>query len=504
MRQSSRRRERPKFVTLADGATIPFEDGVWNFRSNMRHFALAFAHIPRLNDELVEGWKSTTAWFLREKSPAYGQVLHGIAVRFFRHTADQHAEEVGAISSGHILAYTSSLSKRRNHVASKLRIFLRRWQTLGLAGLEADAIEALNKMRFLTQPSGEAVLTHDPRMGAFTDIELEGIVSGINRSFRDGRLTQEEFVLVWLFLATGARPIQLAALKAKDLLCSEAADGTRVYWINLPQAKKRAPIRAHMKRMKLVSQVGELVKSHIDVTLKRALGAGLATVDEEDEPLFVGTGGGVGFERHVPSAMLTQRLQKALTLIGVVSERTGELLYVNARRFRYTLGSRAAVGGANVHQIAELLGHSTILTARIYVEARPEILERIDKAIALQMAPIAQAFAGVLVDRTKDPRLNDPTRFIIDPSVAEDAIGSCGKHSFCGLAAPISCYTCTQFYPWIDAAHEEVLNKLLQERERQLASHGDATIAAINDRLILAVAEVVLLCQQAQSGKASQ
>lgn len=73
-------------------------------------------------------------------------------------------------------------------------------------------------------------------------------------------------------------------------------------------------------------------------------------------------------------------------------------------------------------------------------------------------------------------------------------MGSCGKHGFCGLLAPVACYTCVSFQPWLDGPHEAVLDYLLGERER-LTSTADLRIAAINDRTILAVAEVVRLCQ---------
>ena len=51
----------------------------------------------------------------------------------------------------------------------------------------------------------------------------------------------------------------------------------------------------------------------------------------------------------------------------------------------------------------------------------PAILERIDRAIALQMAPLAQAFAGVLIrDESQARRGNDPTsRISVDLRIDE-------------------------------------------------------------------------------------
>jgi hypothetical protein len=79
----------------------------------------------------------------------------------------------------------------------------------------------------------------------------------------------------------------------------------------------------------------------------------------------------------------------------------------------------------------------------------------------------------------------------IDRNGAE--MGTCGTESFCGLAAPIACYTCRSFRPWADGPHEAVLNFLLEKRKR-IVGVGDVRQAEINDRTILAVAEVVQLC----------
>lgn len=493
MRQAlGRRRQLPEVVYLRDGTSIPFTEDSWRFRSNATYFSFAF-NLPSLSRDFINAWKSATAWFLTQQSAVYGQLLYSISADFLRRAAEHSGGELATITAAHILGYVSTLSPTHQHKASKLRVLLRRWVRLGQPGIAADAIEALERMRFAAQPSGEAVLTHDPRTGAFSDTEFEGIVSGLNRSFGRGDLSQEEFVLGWLLVATGARPLQLAALKLRDFHNLEAADGTRVYWLDLPQAKKRTLIRERFAKQKLAAHVGELIQAYIAVVAREHGGS---KEEIADLPFFPGPGGGVGLDGHVTRALLTQRLQNALSSIGVMSERTKEELEVDARRFRYTFGTRLVAEGASVYQVAELLGHGTISTAKTYVEARPETLERIDKAVAFEMAPIAQAFAGVLVEREKDPRLADPTRFIIDPEVTDDAIGSCGRFGFCGLAAPIACYTCNRFTPWLDAPHEEVLDKLLHDRERQLASHGDRKIAASRDRTILAVAEVVRLCAE--------
>jgi len=145
--------------------------------------------------------------------------------------------------------------------------------------------------------------------------------------------------------------------------------------------------------------------------------------------------------------------------------------------------------------IAELLDHTDDQNARVYTENVPEHVTAIDEAVARQLAPIAQAFSGVLVDRESDAlRGSDPTSRIRTDGGA--GVGTCGMYGFCGALAPIACYTCKSFQPWLDGPHQEVLDGLLAERDRIQEITRDESIAAINDRTVIAVAEVVRRCTE--------
>lgn len=92
---------------------------------------------------------------------------------------------------------------------------------------------------------------------------------------------------------------------------------------------------------------------------------------------------------------------------------------------------------------------------------------------------MAQAFKGKLIEGVSQAtRGADPSSLIRSPRFdpAYKPMGSCGEFGFCNLMAPLSCYTCSNFEPWLDGPHEKVLDFLLSERER-LSGRGDARIA---------------------------
>jgi integrase len=412
---------------------------------------------------------------------------------------------IGSISSAHLLSYKSTLSRDTEYYLGTLSGMLRKWHRLGITGVDSDAYALLGDLRIPGNPKGAAVLTADPARGAFTDIELQAIQSALDTAYSNGSLEERHYLLVWLFIALGARPRQLAALKVKDFSVVEAGSG-RTYLVSVPRAKKRnAEIRGQFKRRPLVAHIGEHlsayadgVRAHFESRLR----------DPEEAPLFPGGDEQViapGFAFHLTAKRVTDIVTAVFQDLDVHSERTGRAMHVSPVRFRRTMGTRAAQEGHGALIIAEMLDHEDTQNVGIYIAATPEIAQRIDRAMALDMAPLAQAFQGVLVDdESSATRAGDPSSRIRDLRIDDGApMGSCGQHSFCGLNAPVACYTCRSFEPWLDGPHDAVLEHLLARRE-QLSTTTDSRIAAINDRTILAVARVVQLVRERRGGSADQ
>ena len=106
-----------------------------------------------------------------------------------------------------------------------------------------------------------------------------------------------------------------------------------------------------------------------------------------------------GLEGHHDGGSVGSKISKLLNGLGVVSVRTGKKMALFQTRIRRTFGSRAAAEGLPATVVADLMDHSWLTSSLIYIEARPEIMERIDKALALKVTPLAQAFSGTLVAR---------------------------------------------------------------------------------------------------------
>jgi len=179
------------------------------------------------------------------------------------------------------------------------------------------------------------------------------------------------------------------------------------------------------------------------------------------------------------------------------SERTGEFINFTSRRFRYTKGTNLAKRGITGVVLAMALDHSDTQNIDVYTANTEEMAERIDEIMSPVLAPLAQAFAGKLIASERDAlRANDPHSRVRNEK--SNIVGNCGTHAFCASGFR-ACYTCLNFQAWRDAPHEEVLEELLVERKRQEDWGVSPNVIQSTDLLVLAVQQVILMCNQAKS-----
>ena len=348
---------------------------------------------------------------------------------------------------------------------------------------------------------GAATATMDPIQGPLTYMELEALQSKLNEEYANGAVGLSDFVLCWLVMVLGMRPTQYAALKVKDFVLLHGQESIPTYSLRMPRAKGRSSNpRGEFRERVLSPELGRLVERYV-AQVNREFSEVLDSSSEA--PLFPARyreNSVDGYQYHQTSAQIGSRIAKVLQRLDVCSERSGETIHATAKRFRETVGTRAAEEGHGELVIAELLDHVDTQNVGVYVGMTPAIVSRIDWAVAMRMAPMAQAFAGKLIKGKSEAtrqlgEANQARAPLITGSLSE--IASCGSNTFCGFQKPIACYTCASFEPWLDGPHDEVLQYLLGERDR-LAQEGGLRIASINDRTILAVAEVIQLCDGAK------
>ena len=445
--------------------------------------------------------RQVLAFYARHSSPSHVQNLMG---RLAHYVKALNGAEVFSVES--IISYRASLDKSRAWYLSTVRVLMRQWARLGYPGIPAESLTLLDNLRIKGNEKGRAVQSQCPEDGPLTDVEMQGIVESTTHCFATNVLGLTETAMLMTFAMTGRRSGQVSALKLKDLISL----GSK-YFINFPRAKQRnMGWRSSFKKFAIIEDLWLLLNeqaNYVRVLFAKSLNTKVIPAHVDGElPLFPNMSEELTLARelevlksdrlHIPSLEIYRSVVEAGEKINVISERSGQLLHLNPNRFRYTLGTNLAGEGKGVYVIAEALDHSDIQNAGVYVKNLPDIVERIDKAVAMQLAPYAQAFRGIVIPSEKQAlRGNDPSSRI---SNGTRNVGSCGSHGFCGALAPIACYTCAHFQPWLDGPHEEVLDGLIRERDRVNDLTGDLKVASANDRLIYAVSDVIHRCQIAK------
>jgi integrase len=98
---------------------------------------------------------------------------------------------------------------------------------MGLTGV-SEAVALLESIRIKDSVKGRAVRTRDPKMGPFTSIEFDGLISNLNQSVAGGSMDASYAAFAYILIGLGIRPAQCALLKVRDITC-QSHDGRRRY-----------------------------------------------------------------------------------------------------------------------------------------------------------------------------------------------------------------------------------------------------------------------------------
>lgn len=480
----------PRIFTRSGASLDPQEDlwewvdGPFNARINFRWYTNGFEiFVPALKFALIP--------YVKGYSCRYVEHLETIFRKFVRVIGECPG---GPISTVHISKFREKLLPHERWRLGIINVLFQKWVKLGLPGVDPECATFLAKQRKIKNKTGEAVRTRNPITGPLSEEEYTALHSAANAAYGRNDLPLWCLILTRLLFACGGRISQYASLKLCDFDRSSLV-------LKLPQAKTReVHTRKSFLEFDLSPHTGRLIEEYIDGLLEQGA--------EENSALFpevlvkdLGTSKSRApddlFLGHCSPGSLSQRFRIYIAEVAPPTSRLNyALLPISPRRLRYTFGVRLAEEGASRVVIANRLGHADLQSVDVYFAASPKIVENIDRAMGGALAPLANAFKGQLVANEDDTTHRGARGSrIIDFRISTAPVGSCaGKGQGCGFNKPVACYTCFRFEPWLDAPHEKVLKRLLDEREKWT---GDERMAAVNDEPIRAVEEVIALCTAA-------
>lgn len=413
-------------------------------------------------------------------------------------------------------------SKKDEYKVAMLRVFLKKIYDLGYSAVDDQVYDLIDSWRLSGNEKGAAVLSLDPDEGPFSPFEFQAIVTRTNEYLAENKLSLYEAALIKVFCATGRRPIQIASLKVKDLYISnkyKLNTGENPSVLNIPKAKLRGNslFRTAFSEVGIRENLAELLHEHINVLkveVTKLSKHELSALEFNELPLFYSFDKLIDLDWnhkdlleilsseiiHLPTSYLTFLLKNAVKRLGIRSRETGKPIYITAYRFRYTLGTNAARQKAGINVIAKLLDHSDTQNASCYVQSVPELAQQISAIMDESLRKYADAFQGKIVKDEIEAQIKVKDANRISCVEQDSSVGSCGTHNVCHDHAPIACYVCNKFMPWANAPHHLILTQLIEEREYLVQIGVSVEILAINDRVILAVQQVIDACKEFNHG----
>ncbi len=394
--------------------------------------------------------------------------------------------------------------RRTHYLGAYIRWYL--WCTdCGHPIFDADIAANLDRIVLGAAPKAVAVMRQDPISGPLRRSEYEALEAALLSPAAE-RLSLADRVATWLFIAFGTNPKNLILLDEEDLRSTILSDGTTVHELRIPRIKKRtAGVRDQFRTRKLIPEIADLLERLIIAENRKAMACDGSTAADarpllrsSEKHHLIGTPFKEQRFRMLPGA-LNQTLERVVRTLDLRAF-DGTPLNLTPRRLRYTFATKLVANGASPQEVADALDHSDTGYVMVYFNTRSDVVRRLDKALGLAMAPIVQAFMGIVIDdesgATRAPDRSSRIKHYSPTMKSLENVGSCGSFSLCGLFAPIACYTCKHFQAWLEGPHEQVFDELERKRDERIAQGADPKMTQIHDKTMHAVAQVILKCAQ--------
>ena len=451
------------------------------------------------NNSFLKEYKDVIFWYAENYSPSYTITINSIFTEFFLNFPQQ-------ISINTINLFFQHLKNNKKEASfTHFRSLLKKWNEFYPFTVPLNLIKAVDKISVPSPIKGRPVKSRCPIKGPFTDLERQNIVEGISFAFEKSKISQQDFALVWFFLATGRRLKQASILKIADLI-----NNNDQLFINVPRIKQRnGEFRETFRAVELTREIYltfERQKQYVVQTIEKTFNCKLDNKKIGNLPFFIDQSifNNASLEYytknmykdvfHMTSASLGVELHSISKLAEIYSERTNDLINLTAHRFRYTYGCMLARDGASEEEIAYMLDHGDTQSVGIYIENPSDFVYELTEKLDQFLTPISKAFKGEIVDPKFRAVKNINNKSLIRTNDSE--LGLCGTHSHCSFDIPMPCYTCQNFKPWKDIdLHKPILSKLRKRRKMLIKNDVDMNVVINLDNTILAVSEILKKCK---------
>ena len=303
---------------------------------------------------------------------------------------------------------------------------------------------------------------------------IASVVRKIDSLYMNSQFNQQDYCLWKLLVSEGLRPSQLRLLHCEDVKI--LGDGVE---LSVPIVKQKGtPARELMIETTLSDGVGKAVLKQIDF-IKEVTGC----TSLKGYPLFCIR------KNHnyliAKKEYMAINAQIKITKSLIQSDELADL-ELFSRRLKHTKLTHIS-RHTNDRNILARAGYQTSSISLLhYIDVTEEEFTNFEQKLASQYQILSDGFTGKLINKPLDI---DEDSVIYSTNV-EDEVGDCQIRG-CEAFAPISCYACEKFNPFIEGDHESVLKFLLRKKNKRIEMGLPVDIIERDDHLISNVKAVI-------------
>jgi len=506
-----------KILVSKLGYQFLLDDPEWRL-NNQR--VITWSNVPSVpgNEKLLEGYRSALANYGEQVSADHTRNMFGLMNRLMPFC------KAGQVTVKAINEWRDSLGHDRLWHLGNLRGFLLQWADWGFKGIDTNVPDFLDSLTLPGNEKGRAVRISCPYTGPFDRQEYQALGRWVQSAWRNQEITLSDCTLLRLFMETGRRPSEVAALRIGDLRVKTLASGSHVvsknsYRLLVTRAKRRGKVAwrdlSTADELPISDDLYDLLHNlgqQVIRSIEQLWGVKLSPATAKELPLFVSesltpfieVGSPEEFHVqesrtpdffHATSNDLSYRVIALGKACNAVSSRTNDYMLLSSYRFRRTLGTVLAKNGYNAFEIAAALGHDDTQNVQVYVENSAEAFDRFEETMKDAFEPLLRAFTGEIIRSNQPGSERQPHVHVLTGFDAPFESGKCGSFAQCHRGWYI-CYTCVKFRAFIDADHERALKEVQAEYDRTKAQGYQDSMLTGLEATMEAIKEVIRLCKK--------
>lgn len=208
------------------GYQFLLDDPEWRLNNQT---VIRWSNVPSVpeSDKLLEGFRNALANYGEQISADHTRNMFKLMNYLMPFC------KTGQVTVKAINEWRDTLGHERLWYLGNLRGFLLQWDDWGFSGIDTKVPDFLDSLTLPGNEKGRAVRISCPYTGPFDRQEYQSLGRWVQSAWRNQEITLSDCALLRLFMETGRRPSEVAAVRIGDLRVTALESGSHIQSKNM-------------------------------------------------------------------------------------------------------------------------------------------------------------------------------------------------------------------------------------------------------------------------------